>query len=64
MERCWFGVGCGVGEPVEVAEDAADRPWLLLLFFEELEVGGLYYSYVERVMNGFNRSAIFGCYGI
>ena len=35
MERCWFGVGWGVGEPVEVAEDAADRPWLLP-FFDDL----------------------------
>ena len=32
VERWWICVGCGVGEPVEVAEDAADRPWLLLLF--------------------------------
>ena len=56
-------MGWVVGKPVEVGvgEDEADRPWLLLFLGG---VGDMDFSYVKRVMNGFNCSAIFGCFGI
>ena len=44
VDRCWFGVGCRVEEPVEVAEDAALIGHGCCFFWDELGVGDLYYS--------------------